>query len=324
LVFKLFLPAKPNPMIRKALLIFSLFAAVLCMKAQDKQDSLSQEEIDELMAGMQLQVDSVEKSFHYQTGEIDLGGGIGKLVVPEGFEYLDPIQAKRVMEELWGNPPQETYGMLVPKDGGVLQDHSWAFDIYFDAIGYVEDDDAEDMDYEEVLTGLKKEISDANAQLVQQNFASRELIGWASPPYYDKDKKILHWAQELKFQDMDVNTINYNVRILGRKGVMVVNAIGAMPQLEEIKASIPQIAGAVTFTEGNKYENFDSSVDEVAAYTIGGLVAGKILAKVGIFAVLAKFGKFIIVGLIAGGAGIWRWITGRKKRDEAIPTDMKG
>ncbi len=311
-------------MTRKVLLFFSLMAAVFFVRAQDSEDSLSQEEIDQFMVAMHHQVDSVEKSFNYQTGEIDLGGGIGKLIVPQGFEYLDPVQAKRVMEELWGNPPQETYGMLVPKGGGVLQDNSWAFDIYFDDIGYVEDDDAEDMDYDELLKEMQKEINDANAQLMEENFASRELIGWASTPYYDKDKKILHWAQELKFQDMDVNTINYNVRILGRKGVMVVNAIGAMPQLEEIKASIPAITTAVTFTEGNQYANFDSNVDKVAAYTIGGLVAGKILAKVGIFAVLAKFGKFIIIGLIAGGAGIWRWITGRKKRDEAIPTDMKG
>jgi uncharacterized membrane-anchored protein len=311
-------------MIRKALLFFSLMTSVLLAKAQGSQDSLSQEEIDELVAAMNLQVDSIEKSFHYQTGEIDLGGGVGKLIVPEGFEYLDPVQAKRVMEELWGNPPQDTYGMLVPKGGGVLQDNSWAFDIYFDEIGYVEDDDAEDINYDELLTDLKKEISAGNAQLAEQNFASRELVGWASTPYYDKDKKILHWAQELKFQDMDVNTINYNIRILGRKGVMIVNAIGSMPQLNQIKASIPQITSAVTFTEGNQYANFDSGVDKVAAYTIGGLVAGKILAKVGIFAVLAKFGKFIILGLIAGGAGIWRWITGRKKRDEAIPTDMKG
>ncbi|MBL7985981.1 MAG: hypothetical protein JNM91_13325, partial [Flavobacteriales bacterium] len=50
-----------------------------------------------------------------------------------------------------------------------------------------------------------------------------------------------------------------------------------------------------------------------------GLVAGKVLAKVGIFAVLAKFGKFIVLGLIAIGGAIWKFFTGRKKKDESLP-----
>jgi uncharacterized membrane-anchored protein len=70
------------------------------------------------------------------------------------------------------------------------------------------------------------------------------------------------------------------------------------------------------FNEGSRYADFDSNIDEVAAWTIGGLVAGKILAKVGIFAVLAKFGKVIILGLIAAGGFIWRLITGRRKKNE--------
>jgi uncharacterized membrane-anchored protein len=59
-------------------------------------------------------------------------------------------------------------------------------------------------------------------------------------------------------------------------------------------------------------------VDEVAAYTIGGLVAGKVLAKAGLFAVLAKFGKLIFIGIAAAGAGIWRWFRGRKKEKEIV------
>jgi len=47
-----------------------------------------------------------------------------------------------------------------------------------------------------------------------------------------------------------------------------------------------------------KYEDFDSSVDEVAAWTIGGLVAGKVLAKVGFFAIFLKFGKIIVLSLL--------------------------
>ena len=39
-------------------------------------------------------------------------------------------------------------------------------------------------------------------------------------------------------------------------------------------------------------------MDDVAAYGIGGLIAGKILAKAGFFAVILKFWKIIAVGAI--------------------------
>lgn len=62
------------------------------------------------------------------------------------------------------------------------------------------------------------------------------------------------------------------------------------------------------FTTGNKYSDFNSSTDKVAAYGIGAVVAGGILAKTGVFAMIGKFllaaWKFILIGLVALGAGI--------------------
>jgi uncharacterized membrane-anchored protein len=65
----------------------------------------------------------------------------------------------------------------------------------------------------------------------------------------------------------------------------------------------------------NKYSDFDSSSDRIAEYTIGGLIAGKVLAKVGFFALIAKFGKIIVVAVIAFIVGIFRKITGKGKED---------
>jgi uncharacterized membrane-anchored protein len=74
---------------------------------------------------------------------------------------------------------------------------------------------------------------------------------------------------------------------------------------------------SVEFNQGNKYSDFNPSVDKVAAWTIGGLVAGKVLAKVGLFAVILKFGKLIVFGLVAAGGTIWKYITGRKGEENA-------
>ena len=41
--------------------------------------------------------------------------------------------------------------------------------------------------------------------------------------------------------------------------------------------------------------DFDSKIDNVAAWTIGGLVAGKVLAKAGFFAIILKFIKPLLL-----------------------------
>ena len=48
--------------------------------------------------------DSLEASFSYQDGVIELEDGIGILNVPHGFRYLDATQAAYVIHDLWGNP----------------------------------------------------------------------------------------------------------------------------------------------------------------------------------------------------------------------------
>ena len=67
------------------------------------------------------------------------------------------------------------------------------------------------------------------------------------------------------------------------------SAVAGIDQLNEVKESIPLITKSVVYNEGSRYADFDSSTDNVAAWTIGGLVAGKLLAKTGFFAILAKF-----------------------------------
>ena len=259
-----------------------------------------------------VKLDSIDKSFKYQTGEIALSNGIASIRIPEGFKYLDAQQSRKVIVDIWGNPKENgdnTLGMIFPKESSVFS--SWAFNVEYDAIGFVKDDDADDINYDDLLKQMKEEIAEASQERVKAGYKSTELIGWAAKPYYDKQHKILHWAKELKFGTDSANTLNYNVRILGRKGVLVLNAIAEMGQLPEVNQSLDKVQNIVTFSEGNKYADFDPKMDEVAAWTIGGLVAGKVLAKVGFFAVILKFWKIIAIAATGAGAGIWRWIKAR-------------
>ena len=152
----------------------------------------------------------------------------------------------------------------------------------------------------------------ANEYRLSNGYPKLDLVGWASEPYYDAESKKLHWAKELHFEGEEINTLNYNIRILGRKGVLQLNFISDMQELPLVKADIPKMLPSVDFNPGFQYREFDPKLDQVAAVGIGGLIAGKVLAKTGVLAVLAKFGKFIIAGLIAFGVFLRKLFTGRE------------
>jgi uncharacterized membrane-anchored protein len=282
----------------------------LCVNASLAQDSTA------------LKIAALEKSFTYQHGTIKIGDGIATVTVPQGFKYLDSVQSLRVLTEIWGNPktPNMTLGFILPEAQGVVAG-GYVFNIQYDAIGYVKDDDAKDVDYDEMLTNLKKETVDENAERQKAGYEPITIVGWAAKPFYDADKHILHWAKEVKFGTDSLNTLNYNVRVLGRKGVLVLNAIATMNEIAPVKADVPHVLTMVAFTDGNKYTNFDSGIDKVAAWTIGGLVAGKILAKVGFFALAVKFWKLIALGFVAGGGAIKKFFTGKKSAEPVTPAE---
>jgi uncharacterized membrane-anchored protein len=284
---------------------FLLLFFPLITVAQTEEDSLA------------LWISQVESSLDYQTGNIQLEGANASINVPEGFGYLNLEDSRFVLEELWGNPADSAVlGMLVPKDAGVLSDDSWAYIINFEELGYVSDEDADKIDYNELLVELKKETELESQSRITSGFESIVLVGWASSPYYDKDKKTLHWAKEYRFGGAEQSTLNYNLRILGRKGVIMMNAVAAMPQLDDVKKSASNVINSVTFNDGHRYSDFNPDIDEVAAWTVGGLVAGKVLAKVGLFAGLLKFWKVIAIGLAAAGTAIWRFFKRDKEATE--------
>lgn len=303
----------PTPIFMK-----TLYSLILAMGFGFLAAPLVAQEADESLYYAQL-IDSLEHAWKWQTGAVPLGEGLATLNVPTGWRYLPGDQGAFVLSDLWGNPPSETLGMLFPDNIGPLDSATLAFNITFDELGYVKDEDADDIDYDDLLKDMKKEAVDASKEREKMGYGAIEIIGWASAPYYDKTKKALHWAKELHFGDADApHTLNYDVRLLGRKGVLSMNAVADMGSLAVVKSTIPAIVNNVRFADGNRYSDFDPGVDEVAAWTIGGLVAGKVLAKAGFFAVMLKFIKPILLVLVGGGAAAWRWITGRRKEDEAI------
>ena len=269
-----------------------------------------------------IDYDKIEASLKYQSGKINFPTGNATLNVPKGFKYLDAKQTQYVLSDLWGNPADLTVlGSIVPENRGVTYADSWMFVISYQEDGYVEDDDASDINYDDLLKEMKADMQTENAERIKQGFDSATLVGWASKPFYDENLKVLHWAKEIKFGKSETNTLNYDLRVLGRKGMFNLSAVANMTELKEVKASIPNILKSVQFNEGNKYSDFDSSTDTVAAWTIGGLVAGKVLAKVGFFALIAKFGKVIFLALAGAFVAIKKFFFGKKDQVVTKPKE---
>ncbi|MFZ3186058.1 MAG: DUF2167 domain-containing protein, partial [Pseudomonas sp.] len=246
-------------------------------------------------------------SLHFQRGKIVLGDNLATLDLPEQFVYLNGADAELVLTKGWGNPPSEpSLGMILPAGVSPLADESWAVTVEYEENGYVEDGDAADIDYTEMLGDMQKDILDGNQQRVEEGYDKIQLIGWASQPHYDAAAKKLYWAKELKFGDADYNTLNYNIRVLGRKGVLVLNFIANMDQLPTIEKNLPSVLAMTEFNGGSRYADFDPDLDQVAAYGLGALVAGNVAAKFGFFAaallLLKKFG----VVLVAAAAGLFK------------------
>jgi uncharacterized membrane-anchored protein len=299
---------------KNLLFVMAGLLAFMSVSAKTPDDDSLQKQMLEQVRRM----DSVENTLHYKTGVIKLGDGIASITVPENFKFLEAAEAKYVVTDLWGNPPSNKapLGLLFPANSGATDPGGYAFIIQFEDIGYVKDSDADKMDYDDLLKDLKKSSAEDNIERQKMGLYTMDLVGWAAKPYYDKQRKVLHWAKEFSVPGQDENTLNYDVRVLGRKGVLTLQAVSGISQLDSVNNHINDVLAMVSFNDGHKYADFNSSTDNVAAWTVGGLVAGKVLAKVGFFAVILKFLKFIIIGIGLIGAAVWRFITGRKKKEE--------
>ena len=250
-----------------------------------------------------------------QTGDITLANAVATLHVPDDFFYLNPQAASTVLVDVWGNPPgQNTLGMLMPAGVTPFEPDSWAVTISYEEDGYVSDDDAENIDYADMLSQMKDEIRVASVEREKQGYGAIELVGWAEQPFYDKTTHKMYWAKELRFGHNTETTLNYNIRVLGRKGVLVLNFIAGMQQKALIDERLSTVLAMAEFDQGSRYIDFDPDIDTVAAYGIGALVAGKVIAKTGFLAVILIFlKKFGIIILIAGGAFVKKIFTGRSK-----------
>ncbi|MEZ5776436.1 MAG: DUF2167 domain-containing protein [Hyphomicrobiaceae bacterium] len=254
----------------------------------------------------------------YKQGEVDLGSGGVVVKISPQFYFLGAADARRVLVDAWGNRPtvaDGVLGIIFPADRTPL-DETWGAALSFDEDGYVSDDDAASIDYDALLKEMQEGTEQENAERAKEGFESIKLIGWASPPFYDSGAHLLHWAKELEFGGDPQHTLNYYLRALGRHGVLNVNFIASMSQLDDIKRALPIVLAMPDFKDGSRYADYVPGADKVAAYGIGGLIAGKLAAKAGLLALALAFlkkGFVLVIAALAAVGGLVRRLFGRKQ-----------
>jgi uncharacterized membrane-anchored protein len=288
----------------KFVLIFAL-ASGAAIAAEDKKEAKNP-------------VQAFLESLKPIQGRVEIGSGLASANIPPEFKFLQPDDAGKVVYKLWGNPPSgdKPLGLIYPSNQSLTNADGWAIIVQYSKDGYVKDDDATKIDYAELLQKIQAGAKAESKAREQKGYPPVEIVGWAAPPRYDAETHKLYWAKEIKFGDSETNTLNYNIRMLGRRGVLVLNAVAPISRLKDIEAAAPAILAMVDFKPGETYADFKPGSDKVAVYGIAALVAGGLAVKAGLFkglliALLAAK-KFIIIGAVALFGFIKRLFGGKK------------
>ncbi len=244
-----------------------------------------------------------DASLNYQTGTVSLPDGKAVLKLGENFRYLSPADTDRVLVEAWGNPKgTQTQGMIVPAAQSPVGAGGWGVIVEYEQSGHVSDSDANEINYDDLLVDMQKGTKEDNEQRRKAGYETVDLLGWASKPFYDSTGKRLHWAKELKFAGSEGNTLNYNIRVLGREGVLILNAVAGMDQFALIRPELDDVVKIPEFTAGNRYADYNPVTDHKAEYGLAAMVAGGVAAKAGWLApLLLAFKKFFVLILLGLG-----------------------
>lgn len=274
-----------------------LFSATGSSGVYAQEDQLTDE---------QQQVMQRFASIQWTKGPATAGiGTMGEIQIPEGYQFASASDAQTLLE-LYGNPRNPSIlGAIVP----LAEDSDWTLIFKFDDVGYVKDADKESIDAEEILSSFQAGLPDMNAARLAAGGDECNGISWMEKPFYDPQTNNLTWALRLGFAEGD--SVNYDIRILGRRGVMEATLLDSPETYAKSIPDVKQVLTGFSFTSGEKYAEWKQG-DKIAAYGLTGLVAGgglAMAAKTGLLGklglLLAKGGKAIILAVVViFGAGI--------------------
>ena len=212
-------------------------------------------------------------SLRFRKGEQALADGVAKVNPGAGYEYLNSEDATRVLNEVWGNPDgAAVLGMITPEHQTPFDANSWGIVLRFDAIGHVADGARERSDFPALITPLKAQAERLNVARAAAGYPKAEILGWASLPHYDLARHVLQWSTILQIEGNQARTLNYEVRLLGRRGVLSLSIVANANQFPEIQQQIPTIVDMVRWRPDADYDAYNEDVDMRAVGELDSLI----------------------------------------------------
>jgi len=230
---------------------------------------------------------------------VDLGQ-VAQLSLPEGYVFLNAADTRTLQEAVGNVPDGKEVGLVAPAS----DDENWYVVFDYAQVGYIKDDEKDKIDADAILKGISQGTEEANKVRAEKGASAIHVVGWQQPPQYDESTHNLTWAI-IGQDDEGGRVVNFNVRLLGRKGVVSATLVEDEAKIVAARPHLDRILSAFSYKPGSRYAEFRSG-DKMAEYGLAALVAGgagAVAAKTGLlavlFKVLAKGGKAIVL-LVAG------------------------
>jgi uncharacterized membrane-anchored protein len=245
---------------------------------------------------------------------VDLGHQ-AEIDLPAGLTLYERAAAQNLMKQM-GNDAEAVVAAILPAAGT----GDWIIVIEADDIGYVSDEDADELDPTPMLEQFKTGTIQQNVERKKMGVPDLFVDGWSERPHYEQVLHHLVWG--LDAHDVNGKVINFFTRFLGRNGYLSVNLIDEPANIEKSKAQAIAILNAVRFKPGSRYSDHASGDRDsglgLKALVLGG--AGLVLAKKGgiLIAILLFLKKGIIV-VVAAIGGFFKWLFGRNKKSIDVP-----
>ncbi len=235
-------------------------------------------------------------------------GTEGELRIPEGFIFLNGTDTRKFIEAIHEISSGLEVGMVGPLDG------EWFVTFDFNPLGYVPDDEKDSLDADVILKSYQDGTEEANKEKVRRGWNNLLTVdGWTLRPTYNTTTNNLEWA--INVRGSEGAAVNYETRLLGRRGVMSVTLVCDPDALNQILPSYRSLIGGFQYKAGGKYADFRSG-DKIAQYGLSALIVGGAAAaasKSGLAKALGKgvFAFFAAIAVAIGGflKKIWAYVT---------------
>lgn len=236
-------------------------------------------------------------------------GNLASIDVPEGFLFVEgKAESAKFIEATQNFPSHRELGVIVPLNGS-----KWWLLFEFEDVGYVKDDEKDNLKADEILNNMKEATAAGNEERRKRGWGELQVTGWYQAPRYNNETHNLEWAARARSQEGE--SVNYEIRLLGRRGVMSAELIGSPDEMDKALPELRKLLKGFTYLKEESYAAYRPG-DKVAQYGLTALIAGGGLALAAKSGILAKLWKLILAGILAIGAGIKRLFGGGKKEGQ--------